>query len=252
MITSPDRLSAGELLELRAFDTPTLHNGWEQITRADPAREGFNLEPLTDWMPNLGTIIGYAVTLVIEPGNPAHAKNSRAWPDYRRYVGSIPGPKIVVVQDLDKPRTYGSVWGEVQANIHHQLGCAGAIVDGGVRDIPQMQAVGFKALARRLCVGHAHGTPVRWGCDVEVFGTPVRPGQLVAADRHGFLVVPREDEAELLAAVQFMEKLERHTKIAAARSGHECTTAELLDRLDAANREFKAQALARFKRAGEG
>jgi regulator of RNase E activity RraA len=246
------RLPDGELLELRAYDTPTLHNGWEQITRADPAREGFNLEPLTDFMPDLGTIVGYAITLVIEPGNPAHAQNSRAWPDYRRYVGSIPGPKIVVVQDLDKPRTYGSVWGEVQANIHHQLGCAGVIVDGAVRDIPAMQAVGFKALARRLCVGHAHGTPVRWDCEVEAFGCPVRPGQLVAADRHGFLVVPPADEARLLEAVQFMDKLERHTKIAAARTGPGSTTAALLDRIDEANRVFKAEALAKFRRSGEG
>lgn len=250
-MANSSRLSPGELLELRAFDTPTLHNGWEQFTRADAAREGFNLEALTDYMPALGTMVGYAVTLVIQPGNPEHAKNGRAWSDYRRYIGSIPGPKIVVVQDLDKPRTYGSVWGEVQANIHHQLGCGGAIVDGGVRDIPQMHAVGFKALARRLCVGHAHGTPVRWGCNVEVFGTPVRPGQLIAADRHGFIAFPEADETELLAAVQFMEKLERHTKIAAARSGFECSTAELLDRIDAANREFKAQAMARFSRPGE-
>jgi regulator of RNase E activity RraA len=246
------RLPDGELLELRAYDTPTLHNGWEQITRADPAREGFNLEPLTDFMPDLGTIVGYAITLVIEPGNPAHAQNSRAWPDYRRYVGSIPGPKIVVVQDLDKPRTYGSVWGEVQANIHHQLCCAGVIIDGAVRDIPAMQAVGFKALARRLCVGHAHGTPVRWDCEVEAFGCPVRPGQLVAADRHGFLVVPPADEARLLEAVQFMDKLERHTKIAAARTGPGSTTAALLDRIDEANRVFKAEALAKFRRSGEG
>ena len=30
--------------------------------------------------------------------------------------------------------------------------------------------------------------PVRWGCDVEVFGRKIKHGQLVHADKHGFLV----------------------------------------------------------------
>ncbi len=248
---STPRLSAGELLELKNFDTPTLYNGWEQITRRDPGRECFNLEMVTDYMPEMGTIIGYAVTLVIQPGNKEHAKNPKAWPDYRQYVGSMPGPKIAVVQDLDKPRTYGSVWGEVQANVHHNLGCAGAIVDGGVRDIPQMRAVGFKALARQLCVGHAYGTPVSWGGDVEVFGCPVRAGQLIVADRHGFLVVPEADEARLLEAVQFMDRLERHTKIAAAQSNLGREPEALIERINEANRAFKQAALAKFSRPGE-
>ena len=79
---STPRLSAGELLELKNFDTPTLYNGWEQITRRDPGRECFNLEMVTDYMPEMGTIIGYAVTLVIQPGNKEHAKKPKAWPDY--------------------------------------------------------------------------------------------------------------------------------------------------------------------------
>lgn len=250
MITTP-RLAEGELLELKAFDTPTIHNGWEQFTKCDPGREGFNLEPTNDYMPEFGTMVGYAVTLVIEPGNRAHAAKSSAWAEYRRYIGSIPGPKIVLVQDLDKPRTFGSVWGEVQATIHRGLDCAGVIVDGAVRDIPQMRAVGFKALARQLCVGHAYGTPVRWGTEIEVFGCPIHPGQLVLADQHGFLAVPPADEARLLPAVRFMDGLEKRTKIAAARSGRQKGVKEYLEGLDEANREFKQQALREFNREGE-
>ena len=46
----------------------------------------------------------------------------------------MPGPKIVVVQDLDKPRVIGSFWGEVNSNIHRALGCVGTITDGAIRD----------------------------------------------------------------------------------------------------------------------
>jgi 4-hydroxy-4-methyl-2-oxoglutarate aldolase len=146
----------------------------------------------------MGPMVGYAVTLVIEPGNPAHRKaNPDAGIDYRRYVAGVPGPKIVVVQDLDKPRVLGSAWGEVSANMHRALGCIGTITDGAVRDVDEMTNAGFKALARRLCVGHAHGHPLRWNCEVEVFGCKVCPGDLIHADQHGFFVIPPEDQARL-------------------------------------------------------
>ena len=115
------------------------------------------------------------------------------------------GPKIVVVQDLDKPRVQGSFWGEVTANTFCALGCVGTITDGAIRDLEEMTHAGFKALARRLCVGHAHSTPVRWGCEVEVFGRRVSPGQLMHADRHGFLAIPLGEEKGLLEAAAVMD-----------------------------------------------
>ena len=80
-----------------------------------------------------------------------------------------------------------------------------------------MTNVGFKALARRLCVGHAYVTPVRWNCEVEVFKTKIAPGQLIHADKHGFIVIPPEDEKNLLEASVFMDSNECQTIIPAAR-----------------------------------
>jgi 4-hydroxy-4-methyl-2-oxoglutarate aldolase len=51
-----------------------------------------------------------------------------------------------------------------------------------------MTNAGFKALTRRLCVGHAHVEPMRWNCEVEVFGRKIAPGDLIHADKHGFIV----------------------------------------------------------------
>jgi selenocysteine lyase/cysteine desulfurase len=33
-----------ELLQLQRLNTPTIYNGWEQITRHDVARDAFNIE----------------------------------------------------------------------------------------------------------------------------------------------------------------------------------------------------------------
>jgi 4-hydroxy-4-methyl-2-oxoglutarate aldolase len=38
----PRTLGHGELLQLRRWNTPTIYNGWERITRHDVAAAGFN------------------------------------------------------------------------------------------------------------------------------------------------------------------------------------------------------------------
>ena len=239
------------LLKLKRWNTPTIYNGWEQITRADIAHDAFNLEETHDFMPQMGPMVGYAVTVVVEPSNPDHRQQATCWDQYRRYVAGVAGPKIVVVQDLDKPRVLGSFWGEVNSNIHRSLGCVGTITDGSIRDVDEMTNAGFKALAQRLCVGHAHVCPVRWGCEVTVFGRPIQSGQLIHADKHGFLAIPERDEAELLEAAVFMDNNECNTVIAAARSCQGLTADETVDRINQAGAEFGQATKARFFGQGE-
>lgn len=246
------RLSESEIHELKRWNTPTIYNGWEQITRSKSDRDGFNLEPVRDYMPQMGPMAGYAVTVTCQPGNPKHPpKNPSAWSEYRNYLASISGPKIVVVQDLDKPHLYGAFWGEVTSNFHRALGCVGTIIDGGIRDTDEMTAAGFKALARGTCVGHAFSCPVKWGVPVEVFGRKIKPGQLIHADKHGFLVVPAADETRLLEAAKFMDANECRTLIAAAGETVGKSPKDICAALDRAGAAFSSAAKAKFGRKGE-
>jgi 4-hydroxy-4-methyl-2-oxoglutarate aldolase len=247
----PPPLPHSQLLQLRRWNTPTIYNGWEQITSMDAAAAVTNLEAVQDFMPQMGAMVGWAVTLVIEPSQGGHKHNNTAWADYREYVALQPGPKIVMVQDLDKPHVIGSFWGEVNANTHRALNCVGTIVDGAIRDVDEMCYAGFKALARRLCVGHAHSTPVRWGCDVEVFGIKVSPGQLIHADKHGFIAIPVGEEARLLEAAMQMDTNECQTVIPAARSQAGQDNETLLAEMNRASIEFRARAKQQFGRHGE-
>ena len=246
------KLTHADLLELKRWNTPTIYNGWEQITEHNSAREGFNLEPVNDYMPQMGPMVGYAVTVVIEPSNPDHPQaNSGGWEQYRAYMASVPGPKIVVVQDLDKPIMYGAFWGEVNSNIHKALGCVGTITDGGIRDTDEMNNAGFKALARGFCVGHAKSFPVRWNCPVTVFGTEIMPGQLIHADKHGFLVIPEEDQDRLLEAARFMDSNECKTMIQSARGSWGKSAADVLSGFNEAVRAFGKAAKEKFGKKGE-
>ena len=245
------RIDDGTLLRLKRWNTPSVYNGWESITRQDASKEAFNLEETWDFMPELGPMVGYAVTVVIEPSKERHKKQRPdAWSQYRRYVAHQHGPKVVVIQDKDNPGVIGSFWGEVNANIHRSLGCVGTITDGAIRDYDEMKHCGFKALARRLCVGHAHAWPISWGEPVEVFGCVIQPGQLIHADQHGFLAIPPEDEAALLSATSTMDRHECETVIAAARS-HSQSIDDRLDKIDAAARTFAERVKTECRSAGE-
>jgi len=51
-------LTDAELLQLKRWNTPTIYNGWEQITRHDIAADGFDLEECRDFMPQMGPMVG--------------------------------------------------------------------------------------------------------------------------------------------------------------------------------------------------
>ena len=246
-------LTHSDLLELKRWNTPTIFNGWEQITTHDVANSCISREESRDFMPHMGPMIGRAVTVRYRSGNKA-LKDAADPDNYRRYleyVASIEGPKIAVVKDADGAPFFGSFWGEVNSNVHRALGCVGTITDGCIRDLDEMMNAGFKALARRLCVGHGYGHVIQFGEPEEVFGTPIQSGQLVHADKHGFLAIPPEDEAGLLEAARFMDSNECQTVIPAARGAQGKSTAETLSAIDQAIAQFRANTRKQFGRSGE-
>jgi len=249
------RIDQYDMLRLKRWNTPTIYNGWEAITKhSNTDKNCFNYEECRDFMPQMGVMVGRAVTVVIEPSNPAHKvdafEKSR---QYHEYIASVPGPKIVMVQDLDKPRTIGAFWGEINSTIHRSLGCVGSVIDGAIRDVDEMANVGFKALARRLCVGHANVCPIKWGCDVEVFGCTVSPGQLIHADKHGFMAIPPEDEERLLDAALFLDNNENQTFLRRIGNNNAAgmTKDEVLRAIHASKLDFNAAYAKKFKGDGE-
>jgi 4-hydroxy-4-methyl-2-oxoglutarate aldolase len=190
----------GVLLKLKRWSSCATANGIERSSGGQ-RRAIVNRDEVTDFMPEMGAMVGVAMTVTMRASDEAYKKaHSTNAALYREYLASVAGPKIVVVQDLDAPVCYGSMWGEVGANFARTLGCVGTITDGAIRDLDEMRNAGFKALARRLAVSHAFSCQMWWGKPVEVFGTMVRPGQLLHADKHGFVILPEalEERARLI------------------------------------------------------
>lgn len=244
-------LSHADLLKLKRWNTPTIANALEQICPDDPLSL-VNLEETRDFMPEMGPMVGYAMTVVISGKDPEPKKQMpQNFSLYRQYLASLPDPKIVVIQDADQPACYGSIWGEVGANVARTLGCVGTITDGAIRDLDEMKNAGFKALARRLAVSHAHTWPLRWGCEVEVFGQKVRPGQLIHADKHGFIIIPEVAHPRVLEAARYMDDLECDTVIPAGREKTGLAMEKILEGMNQAAGQFSQRTKDQYGKAGE-
>ncbi|MGE0749167.1 MAG: RraA family protein [Variibacter sp.] len=99
-----------------------------------------------------------------------------------------------------------STMGGLAASAAKKRNAAAVIIDGGCRDLDEIQATG-------LWVASRHVTPVtgktRLRLDginhpVQVGGVQVRPGDLIAGDPTGLVVVPRDDLERVLAEAEKM------------------------------------------------
>jgi len=184
-------LTPSEIEELKQFTTPTIANALELFGSWDRC-SGIMAVRIKPLFPNMKPIVGYACTSLLAARQRAQGKLYADWPDYWRYVLTIPEPRISVGQDIDPAPSVGSIWGEVQANIHLALGCVGAVVEGAMRDLDEMQALGFPCFARDVTISHGFAHFVDFGNPVDVGGVIVQSGDLIHADRHGVMVIPRE------------------------------------------------------------
>ena len=90
-------------MRLRRYNTPTISNAIE-LFDVRPRHIGFLPHTIRCLLPDLGPIVGYAVTSRTRASRPepTEAKVDLLG-DYLRYVASVPGPKIAVGWDLDEP-----------------------------------------------------------------------------------------------------------------------------------------------------
>lgn len=193
---------------LRKITSPSVANAIETFN-VRPRNQGQMSSELKALFPEMGPLVGYAVTAVIraeQAPSDGHRASTYGWWDY---VQTIPAPRVIVVHDLDEPRGQGAQWGEVQANLHKALGCVGTVTDGSVRDLDEVRALGFQFVAAHVSVSHAYVHMVDFGLPVKVGGLWVKPGDLIHADQHGVVTIPHDIAPKIPEAIAKVEADER-------------------------------------------
>jgi regulator of RNase E activity RraA len=117
--------------------------------------------------------------------------------------GSIDSVYVMVVEDGADIAGMGGLMGTAMA----ARGYSGAVIDGGVRDVAYLRKIGFPVYATGIVpstsVHHYRfgGSQIAVNCD----GVTVNPGDIVAADSDGVVVVPRASAQEVLKLAQQMD-----------------------------------------------
>jgi regulator of RNase E activity RraA len=194
----PSVLTPEQIAELQQFDSPTVNNALETFD-AKYRIEGFAKPGLVPRTRLPKPMIGYAATAKVSALRPATPEQAQLLFAYYQSVRDTQGPAIAVIQDID-PEPTGSFWGEVQATTHMALGAVGTLTDGGVRDLKEVDELGFSFFSTVLLVSHAFIHVEACSCPVEIRGLAVNPGDLLFADVHGVVRIPHEAAPRLAAA----------------------------------------------------
>lgn len=117
--------------------------------------------------------------------------------------GSADSVYVMVVEDGENIAGMGGLMGTAMA----ARGYAGAVIDGGVRDVAYLRKIGFPVYATGIVpstsVHHYRfaGSQIAVNCD----GVTVNAGDIVTADSDGVVVVPRARAQEVLTMAQQMD-----------------------------------------------
>lgn len=195
---------------LRSVDTPTVCNAIEVAQ----GKRGFNAYTKGTMLasdPLAPAIVGYARTAKIaglhpptKPPNEIRALRM----DYFRHMASGSEPSIAVVEDVDHPDCVSAWWGEVHTAVHKGLGLQGALTNGVMRDLGDMQE-GFPVIAGSIGPSHAFVHVREIGTGASIHGIDVKEGDLVHADRHGALVIPQDVLPNIETAIHKMQDTEQ-------------------------------------------
>ena len=117
--------------------------------------------------------------------------------------GSTDSVYVMVVEDGDDIAGMGGLMGTAMA----ARGYAGAVIDGGVRDVGYLRKIGFPVFATGIVpstsVHHYRfaGSQIPVVCN----RVPVNPGDIVTADSDGVVVVPKAQAQAVLTLAQQMD-----------------------------------------------
>ncbi|CAG9211953.1 Dimethylmenaquinone methyltransferase [Paraburkholderia tropica] len=183
------------------MELQALISGFEKVATASVAdavdliagRRGFMDQTIKPRI-NERKIVGPAVTILEAPTHekvpPQHALDA---------IDESPEGSVIVIGIYGEQNV--AVWGGLMtagavANRH-----AGAILDGGVRDITEIRRdYDFPVYSRSVSPGTTVGrfTTLAANIEVECGGVKVNPGDIIVADIDGVVVVPREHAEAVL------------------------------------------------------
>ncbi len=187
------RPDAGVVEALSRFGVATLHEAQSRTGLMDTA-----IRPI--WTG--AALCGPALTVLTHPGD-----------NWMLHVAAeLLQPGDVLVIACSAPNSDG-MFGELLATSYKARGARGLVSDTGVRDVKEISALRFPVFSRHISAkGTVKATPGSVNMPVVCAGVLINPGDVVAADDDGVVVIRRDKAAEVARAAQAREDKEAVTR----------------------------------------
>jgi regulator of RNase E activity RraA len=236
-------IPAADLELLRKFDSPTVCNVIE-LFDCRPRTRGYMDSRIRACFPAFPPMVGYASTATFRSASAPPAGSAYAsLADQVNVFAELPGPAVVVFQDLDSP-TVAATFGEVMCTSYKAFGAVGLITSGAARDLEQVEALGFPCFSNGVICAHGYCHILQLHVPIHVGGVTVAPGDLIHGDCNGVTTIPNVIASavaqacpEFVAAESVVLDYAREGRV--DQQGYAAALAECRSRVDALARKLK-------------
>lgn len=193
---------------LKTIDTPTVCNAIELLDVRSGA-EGFTSNVVKCLYPELGPMVGYAVTVQMETVTKMVPRDPKITMQFYEAIAATPNPSVIVIQEIGAFPELAAHSGDVMTTLVKNFGAIGLITDCNVRDFNEVKPLGFHTFAAGLSPSHVYCRIAQVGVPVQVHGMTVRPGDIIHGDINGVVNVPTERIDELPEKIAEVRKSEQ-------------------------------------------